>query len=167
MQANQTVLLGAEEIRWKIRRMAWEIAEAGQGCSKMVLVGIAPRGNVLAERLAQEIARTTGLEVEWGVLHIDKDDPIGSPLRLEINLESCRGATVVVVDDVLNTGRTLLHALKPFLDIPLCKLRTAVLVDRDHKTFPVRADVAGMVLSTSLREHVRVELGDRDSVVLL
>jgi len=167
MDANHTLLLGAEEIRWKIRRMAWEIAEAGQGCSEVVLVGIAPRGNVLAERLAHELGRITGQSVQWGVLHIDKDQPIDSTPVLELDLESCRDAMVVVVDDVLNTGRTLLHALRPFLDIPLCKLRTAVLVDRDHKTFPVRADVAGMVLSTSIREHVKVELGDRDEVVLL
>lgn len=146
--------------------MAWEIAESATSADEIVLVGIVPRGDVLAARLAEDLRSTVVKKVRVGRLTIDKEKPVGASITLDFEPSQHRNALFVVVDDVLNTGKTLLHALKPFLEVELHKLITAVLVDRDHKAYPVRADVAGLVLSTTLRDHVKVELGDRDAVWL-
>ncbi len=166
MESAATQLLTSEQIRWKIRRMAWEIAESATAASEILLVGIVPRGDVLASRLASELNSIGSKPVRVGRLTIDKEQPVGSSIALDFMLSDSSKSLIVVVDDVLNTGKTLLHALKPFLEVELHKLLTAVLVDRDHKAYPVRADVAGLVLSTTVREHVKVELGGQDAVWL-
>jgi len=104
--------------------------------------------------------------VERVDLKLDKDRPLEEPVVLSVELDTLKGRTVLLVDDVLMSGRTLMYAAAHLVSVPLKQLTTVVLVDRRHRTFPIRADIVGLTLSTTLREHISVELGRRDAVYL-
>lgn len=162
MSTKKTLVLNKEQIQQKSRRIAFQILEDNFEESHIVLVGIADRGYVFAKRLQnilQEIAPDKEIElikvsIQKGKrsLHAEADVPV----------ESAKNKVVVVVDDVLNSGRTLAYALGTFLNVPLKKMRTAVLVDRSHHLFPIFSDFYGIKLSTILKEHVEVHLEELD-----
>jgi pyrimidine operon attenuation protein/uracil phosphoribosyltransferase len=162
MSTKKTLVLNKEQIQQKSRRIAYQILEDNFEETHIVLVGIADRGYVFAKRLQnvlQEIAKDKEIElikvtIQKGKrsLHAETDVPV----------ETAKNKVVIVVDDVLNSGRTLAYALGTFLDVPLKKMRTAVLVDRSHHLFPIFSDFYGVKLSTILKEHVEVHLEELD-----
>ena len=99
-------------------------------------------------------------------MEVDKRNPI-KPITLSKNIKVCENRSVVVVDDVLNTGSTLIYGVTHFLSIKLKKLQTAVLVNRNHKNFPIKGDFKGISLSTSIKEHIDVKFGDKEGVYLI
>jgi pyrimidine operon attenuation protein/uracil phosphoribosyltransferase len=121
---------------------------------------------VIAERLAARLSTGTDLKVDLVKLQLDKDAPLDRPLELSIPPETLRDRVVVLVDDVLMSGRTLMHAASFLIQVPLKKLTTVVLVDRRHRTYPIRVNIVGLTLSTTLQEHISVELGKKDNVYL-
>lgn len=164
MSAQRTTVLDHDQVKRKLERIAHQLHEEHHREKKLVMVGIAGRGVELAKRLKQLLSAITALEVELVELTIDKDAPLSRPVVLSSPLEELAGHVVVLVDDVLMSGRTLMYAAAYLVQVPLKRFNTVVLVDRRHRTFPIRADIVGLTLSTTLQEHITVELGTRDSV---
>jgi len=151
------LLLNEKQIQQKINRIAYQILEDCSNELEIVVAGIADRGYVLASRLKEKLETLGNIHVTLLKVTLDKE---GSSLKAEtdIPLSACENRTVIVVDDVLDTGKTLTYGLGVFLNIPIKKLRTVVLVDRSHKLFPVGSDFTGLEISTITHEHVSVVL---------
>ncbi len=169
-------LLDADDVRRALTRIAHEIIERDKGGEGLVLVGIANRGDHLARRLAEHIRQIEGVEVPVGVLDITfyRDDigmkaeaPEVHETRIGFNLN---GSTVVLVDDVLFTGRTIRAAMDALMDFGRPRrIQLAVLVDRGHRELPIRADFVGKNVPTRRADDVRVlvsELDGEDAVVV-
>ena len=159
-----TPILNAEQIHQKIRRIAFQIYENNVDEPALVLAGIAGEGYVLAEALAQGLRQITPFTVDLLQLTLDKTQLAQPPVRADRSVEDCADKVVIVIDDVLYTGRTLAFSLQPFLNVAVRKLQVAVLVDRNHPRYPVAADYKGYELSTTLTEHVEVVLSDADRI---
>jgi pyrimidine operon attenuation protein/uracil phosphoribosyltransferase len=161
-------VMGGEDIDRALRRMAHEILERHRGADQIMIVGIHTRGVVLARRLADAIATFEGTEVPVGELDIERyRDDLGTrearePKGTKIPL-SITGRSVIVVDDVLYTGRTVRAALDALSDVGRAtRTELAVLIDRGHRQLPIRADYVGKNLPTSHDEKVRVRLAELD-----
>lgn len=163
------MVLGAADISRALRRIAHEIIEANKGVDGLVLLGIPSRGVPLARRLAAIITEFEGHEIPVGSLDITmyRDDlrrqPTRAPMPTQIPESGVDGRTVVLVDDVLYSGRTIRAALDALADHGRpAAVRLAVLVDRGHRELPIRADHVGKNLPTAQTEKVRVRLADFD-----
>ena len=166
---EKTVLMDGEAVGRAVRRMANEILEDSRGLEKVLLVGIRTRGVPLAERLAGEMERSEGEKPPVGVLDITlyRDDlaalsyqPIVRPTELPVDIT---GKLVVLVDDVLFTGRTIRAALDALIDMGRPKaIKLAVLLDRGHRELPIQADYVGKRVPTSSKERVKVCLKEID-----
>ena len=169
-------LLDPEDVRRALTRIAHEIIERNKGAESLALVGIANRGDDLAHRLAQLIVEIEGTKVPVGALDITfyRDDigmkaeaPEVHETRVDFDIN---GATVVLVDDVLFTGRTIRAAMDALMDFGRpTKIQLAVLVDRGHRELPIRADFVGKNVPTGRGEDVRVrvaELDGEDAVIV-
>ncbi|MXV49344.1 phosphoribosyltransferase [Pedobacter sp. HMF7647] len=168
MSDTQVPILNNKQIQQKIDRMAYQIWEDNLGEKEIVIAGIAECGYVLAKRVKQVLANISGIKVDLMKITLDKSS---THLKADTDfpVPDCSNKVVILVDDVLNSGRTLAYGLGVFLNVPLKKLRTLVLVDRSHRIFPVTTDFTGIELATVLKEHVDVSLGEEsgsDSVYL-
>lgn len=164
MSATQTLVLNAQQMDQKIHRMAWELYEQNHAEKNIIVAGIAKRGFVLAERIAKTLTDISEIEVTVVSVHLDKDNPLGT--LIQVDEVDFTNQTVVLVDDVLKSGKTLMYGAQHFMQKPLKKLTTAVLIDRNYKNYPIKADVVGLSLSTTMQEHVYVELGKKEMVYL-
>ncbi|UOR03202.1 bifunctional pyr operon transcriptional regulator/uracil phosphoribosyltransferase PyrR [Leucobacter allii] len=168
--ATRTVLEGAEISR-ALTRISHEIIEANKGVAGLVLVGIPTRGALLARRIAATIDRIEGSEVPVGILDVTlyRDDlahhPTRAPRPTEMPVAGIDGATVVLVDDVLYSGRTVRAALDALGDHGRPRaVRLAALIDRGHRELPIRADYIGKNLPSSKEERISVRLQEIDGV---
>lgn len=155
MPINSTLILNKDEIAHKIRRMAYQVYETNVEEKEVVIAGIMENGFQLAKKLKTAVERISPIKVTLCEVSIDKKNPIGN-ISTSVATEDYQGKSLVLVDDVLNSGTTLIYGVKHFLEVPLKQFKTAVLVDRNHKKFPVKADFKGISLSTSLNENVKV-----------
>ncbi|GAB3329030.1 phosphoribosyltransferase domain-containing protein [Larkinella ripae] len=160
MTAEMTQILTRVQVEQKIRRIAFEIYENNFEESEVILAGVSGEGYVLAQRLAEVLRQIAPLHSTVMQIELDKTIKQQPPIHLDAENTVFTNKSVIVVDDVLNSGRTLAFALQPFLNVPLTSLKVAVIVDRDHKRYPVAADYIGYKLSTTLTEHVEVVLSD-------
>ncbi len=153
-------ILTEDKIHRILKRMSFQILENNLGASKVVLVGITGQGYQMA-LLLQKILQTThsaAINCDLAELIIDKKNPVAGDISLSIDINLLNHQTVILVDDVINTGRTQAYGIKFLLTAGIKKLETAILVDRSHKVFPVATSYCGLVLSTTLEEHVEVSL---------
>ena len=157
---NNTILT-ASEIDQKLTRIAYQIYEANVNESEIILAGIEANGYILAKKLKTKLTKISPINPVLCKVTIDKKKPL-NPIKTSIKAEDYTNKSIVLIDDVLNSGSTLIYGVKHFLDVPLKQFKTAVLVNRNHKKFPVKADFKGISLSTSLNEHVQVDLKDND-----
>lgn len=166
--AQQDKILVMEDavIRRKITRMAYEIVENHPGARAMILAGIDGQGYVLAGLINKELKKISEIEIELIRVTIDKKLPEKSEVKLSKPLTALKKKPVILVDDVLNTGKILTYAMRPFLDQGVARLGVAVLVNRSHLLFPVRPDYTGLELSTTLTEHIEVVLDKKSAVFL-
>ncbi len=148
-------ILNHTEIEHKIKRIAYQIYETFVDEDSIVLAGIASNGYILAEKIAKVLGEISPLKILLCEVFIDKQNP-NAEITTSLSKEAYKNQGLVLVDDVLNSGTTLVYGVKHFLEVPLSKFKTAVLVDRNHKKYPVKADFKGISLSTSLQEHVQV-----------
>ncbi len=166
MIAEKTLMLDAAQVKQKIRRMAFEIFEHNFKEKNIVVAGIDGQGYVLAKLLAKELEAISPIEVTLVKVSLDKLAPQQGEVSLDCEEREVKRKCIVLVDDVLNTGRTLAYGLKPFLDTEVKKIETAVLVNRSHTLFPIYPQYTGYELSTTIKDHVEVLLGKEASVYL-
>lgn len=152
---NKNIILSNQEIEHKIKRIAYQIYETFVDEEEIVIAGIASNGFVFAKKIAQALEGISTLKVSLCEVRINKQKP-ESAVNTSLTKEEYANKGLVLVDDVLNSGTTLIYAVRHFLDVPLTKFKTAVLIDRNHKKYPVKADFKGISLSTSSLEHVQV-----------
>ncbi|MBS7566003.1 phosphoribosyltransferase [Mucilaginibacter sp. Bleaf8] len=168
MPDKQLLILNHQQIQQKIDRIAYQILEDNFDEQEIVIAGILPQGNLIAQRLKQVLKNIAPFSCTMINIQLDKQSS-NLQFSLDTDIGECNNKVVIIVDDVLNSGKTLAYGLGVFLDVPLKKLRTVVLVDRNHKSFPVNTDFSGIALSTVLKEHVYVSLsesGEEDAVYL-
>lgn len=163
---SQNIILIHQEIENKITRIAYQIYETFAEEDEIILAGIASNGYIFAEKINRILQNISDLKVTLCEVKIDKQNPF-NPITTSIPKENYSGKSLVLVDDVLNAGTTLIYCVKHFLEVPIKKFKTAVLVDRNHKRFPVKADFKGISLSTSLKEHVHVVFENDNSYAYL
>ena len=155
-------ILTNSQIKRKIKRISLQIIESNVEEKEVVLAGIEQNGFHLAKELNKMVTELSNLNIKLCSLKIDKKNPLNN-ISTSLNSSEYKNKSIVVVDDVLNSGSTLMYAVKHFLDTELRQLKTAVLVDRNHKKFPIKADFKGVSLSTSIQNHVKVQF-DKNSI---
>lgn len=146
-------ILSKDAARRKVRRMAFQIAENNAGETALVIAGIAGNGMLLAQKLADELRHIIDIPIELISLELDKKQPMQVAVTPQ---RDWNGVVLILVDDVSNTGKTLLYALKPFLDAQPKTIQTLVLVERSHKLFSIQPDYVGLSVTTTLQEHISV-----------
>jgi len=163
---NKSIILNNEKVQHKIKRIAYEIYETNIDEKEVILAGIQKNGYTLAQMLKDILTEISPIKVTLCAVIIDKKKPRES-VKTSIPAEEYKNKSLVLVDDVLNSGTTLIYAAKLFLEVPLKRFNTAVLVNRNHKKYPIKADFKGISLSTSLQEHVTVEFKGKTAVAYL
>ena len=163
------IILAHKQITHIIKRMAYQVYEDNISEEELIVAGVRGEGYILAQLIADELEKISDLNIELLAIEIDKKNPIEKDIVLnpKRNAEDLHQKSVVVIDDVLNSGSTLLFSLQPFLKQPMRQIKTAVLVNRNHKKYPVKADFKGISLSTSINEHVEVFFDEKDSKAIL
>ncbi len=156
--ADKTLLLDKRQISQCIIRIAYEIYEDCYDEKEIFIVGIQRNGYKLARRIQEALNEICKIKTTLVELNMDKDNPISQPIEISVSADEMQSKAVVLVDDVLNSGKTLTYSLRKLLSTDLKKIRTVLLVDRDHKRYPIIADFVGITLSTTLKEHVTVDL---------
>ena len=160
MSSNTPEILGAEAIAHKVQRLAWDLYDRHSKAEQLYVVGIQGNGYWLAQQLVGKLHAISDIKIELMELALDKSDP--KPADMQIDLPS--SAHVALVDDVLNSGRTLLWAVIKLMEFHPQQLSTTVLVDRSHKRYPVKADIKGLSLSTTLQETVKLNVENETAV---
>ncbi|MDP3353691.1 MAG: phosphoribosyltransferase family protein [Flavobacteriaceae bacterium] len=153
----KNIILDNEQIKQKIKRIAYQIYEINCDESEIVIAGITGNGFQLALRIKESLEIISPLKIILCEVKIDKKNPLNL-ISTSIHLESMQNLSVVLVDDVLSTGKTLIYGVAHFLQVPLKQLKTAVLINRNHKKYPVKADFKGLSLSTTSQEHISIEI---------
>ena len=160
-------ILNVDQIYQKITRLAWQVYENNFNQNEIVFVGIDKKGLFLANKISDCLIKISKIKTIVAELSINKSLDINSSMSLAISDDLFKDKVVILVDDVLNSGKTLMYASKLFLNTNLKKLSILVLIDRNHNLFPIKADFVGLSLSTSLKEYITVDLaGDNKSVYL-
>ena len=155
---TQTLILNNKQIQQKINRMAYEIYENNYDEKEIIIAGIADNGYFLAKRIAEVLKKIAPMEIRLISIKLDKKNPVAGEVKIDLTDKELKNKVIVLVDDVLNSGKTLIFGAKPFLSTSVKRLITVVLVDRGHNRYPIKADFVGLSLSTTLREHITVEI---------
>jgi len=154
----QQVILSHLQIEQKINRLAHQILENTFEEKEVFIAGIEGNGSILAELITEIIISNSTQEISLFTIKMDKDSPLSSAIELSIEKERINNSCVVLIDDVLNSGKTMQYALGKLLEQPLRTIKTVALVDRKHRRYPIKADFVGLSLSTTLKEHVKISL---------
>ncbi len=163
---DKKIILSHQEIEHRIKRIAYQIYETFIEESDVVIAGISQNGFVFANKIADELEKISEINVSRCEVFIDKEN-IMNPITTSLSATEYSNKGLVLVDDVLNSGKALIYGVKHFLDVPTTKFKTAVLVDRNHKRYPVKTDFKGISLSTSLLEKVTVIFEENNSYAYL
>ena len=153
-------ILSHRQIQQKVKRLAIEILERNTEETELIVAGINRNGMRFASLLVTELREISDAPIQLTNIKLNPANPVATPISIDLPTEEMKDKPVLVVDDVANTGRTLFYACKPLLDILPKKLETAVLVDRTHKSFPIKVDYYGVSLATTMRENIEVVLDD-------
>jgi pyrimidine operon attenuation protein/uracil phosphoribosyltransferase len=161
--SNKVKILDKIQIQQKLNRLAYEVYENNFDEKSLLIVGIEGNGYKVAANLAEKLKEISKIKIQLGKIKIDKTKPWDGIPQIDFTEKDFVNKTVILVDDVLNSGKTLIYAVKLFLDKPVKKLSTAILVDRSHHRFPVKADYVGLTLSTTLQEHIEADFSKKGS----
>lgn len=162
----QNIILTKQQINQITKRIAYQIYETFVDETEIVIAGIANSGYVFAQKIADEVTKIAEIKVILGRVEVNKQNPL-EEVKTNMVKTDYENKSVVLVDDVMNSGSTLIYGVKYFLDVPLKKFKTAVLIDRNHKKYPVKADFKGISLSTSSLEHIQVVFNETDEFAYL
>lgn len=163
---TENIILTEQQIQQITKRIAYQIYETFIDENEVVIAGIANSGYVFAQKITDEVEKISDLKVTLGRMEINKQDPL-QEIRTNLQKQDYENKAVILVDDVMNSGATLIYGVKYFLDVPVKKFKTAVLIDRNHKKFPVKADFKGISLSTSSLEHIQVVFNEDEEYAFL
>jgi pyrimidine operon attenuation protein / uracil phosphoribosyltransferase len=152
-------ILSSSAVAMKLRRIAYEILENNRGENHIILAGIHDSGSVVASQLQSILTEISPISTQLVTIRFDKKHPSGIDIS---NQTDFTDKVIIIIDDVTNSGKTLLYALKPFLEYYPRKIQTLVLVERSHKTYPIHPDYVGLSLSTTLQEHIFVEVKNNE-----
>ncbi len=153
-------ILDYQSIKKKIRRISLQILESNIDQDEIIIAGIDLNGFIIAEKISQEISKISEINIKLCEVKIDKKNPLND-ISTSLNFEDYQNKSLVVIDDVLNSGATLMYSVKYFLNTKIKSLKTAVLVDRNHKKYPIKADFKGLSLSTSIQSKVEVVIDEK------
>ena len=166
MTTINNVILDDQQISHKTKRIAYQIYESNSNEEEIILAGIQGNGMIFANQIADILKEVSTLKITLCEVFIDKKNPLNS-VSTSLETQEYQDKSLILVDDVLNSGTTLIYGIKHFLEVSLKQFKTAVLVNRNHKKYPVKADYKGISLSTSIQEHVVVDFKDGNSTVTL
>lgn len=155
MVKERKYILNSHMVDKKLNRLALEIVEHNMDEKELIFVGIETTGVIVAKRLQKLVLDYSALKIELLTMTMNKQRPDDISLSKEINFDE---KVIVIIDDVTNSGKTLLYAMKPFLEFHPRKIQTLVLVERSYTQFPIRANYKGFSLATTLQEHITVEV---------
>ena len=163
---QKTIILNNEQIQHKTKRIAYQIYESNINESEVILAGIKENGFIFAKKIKEALTEISSINVTLCEVIIDKKKP-RDPISTSLDASEYKNKSLVLVDDVLNSGTTLIYAAKLFLEVPLKRFKTVVLVNRNHKKYPIKADFKGISLSTSMQEHIYVEFDGKSAQAFL
>ena len=164
---SKTLILNNEQIYQKINRISYQIFEDNHTEKEIIIVGIATKGYLFAEKLVNQLNKISKIKITLAKLTIDKDNPLENEGKLDVSPDLLNNKVIILADDVLNSGKALIYGVKYLLDFPIKKMSTVVLVDRNHKKYPIGTHYVGLSLSTTLQNHISVEFkGDKISAFL-
>jgi pyrimidine operon attenuation protein/uracil phosphoribosyltransferase len=158
MPAESDLILNKTQILQKITRIAFEIYENNIHEKELIIAGIEEGGYKLAEMLIRELKKITPFKLSLVKVTLDKKGPLDSPVNMNCDPREAKDKVIILVDDVLHTGKTFIHGMKPFLAVNVKKIQTVVLVNRSYTHFPVTSNYTGYQLSTTLNDHIQVQL---------
>ena len=160
------IILNSEDIINKIKRISFEIIEKNINENEIYLVGLMPNGKYLSENISKYISENSNINVNLIFIKMDNKNVTLKEITSEIDLKDLNKKIIVFVDDVMNSGTTLIYALKKFLSYNPKEIQIGVLIERNYKNFPIVSNYKGLELSTSKEEHVEVILGDTPKVII-
>ena len=160
-------ILDSEAVSQKLKRLAWEVYENNSKEKEIFIVGVSNRGLKIAKELSKHIEEISTISTTVANLELDKDNPYNKDVEMNVTADNYINKVVILCDDVLNSGKTLMYTSKHFLRQPLTKLSIVVLVERNYNCYPIKADYVGLSLATTLQEYVNVILGGSDQGVYL
>lgn len=166
MTTEKNIILNTVQINQKIKRIAYQIYESNTDEKEVIIAGIVGNGYIFAEKLVETLKEISALKVSICKVNINKKKPL-EPVTTSLAVNDYKNKSLVLVDDVLNSGTTLIYGVKHFLDVPLKRFKTAVLVNRNHKKYPVKADFKGVSLSTSIKEHIQIDFTEKEAKAYL
>mgnify|MGYP003633095418 FL=1 len=155
MTQIDNIILDKKQIDHKIRRIAYQIYENNVSEKEVIIAGIFENGYLFAQKIKTVLEKISPIKVTMCKVIIDKKIPTNL-IKTSLKPEEYKNKSLVLVDDVLHSGTTLIYGIKHFLEVPLKQFNTVVLVDRNHKKYPVKADFKGISLSTSINENISV-----------
>jgi pyrimidine operon attenuation protein/uracil phosphoribosyltransferase len=164
---DKTLLLNDKQIKHRIERIAYQIFEDNHTEKEIIIAGIAKTGYVFAQKIEKALNKISSAKTILIKITVDKDKPLHTTIEDGFSEKTLKNKVVILADDVLNSGKTMIYAMRTFLNADVKKIRTVLLVDRDHKRYPIAADYVGLTLSTTLREHVSVEFSSKGNAVYL
>ncbi len=166
MTKENNIILDTVQIDQKIKRIAYQIYESNSDEKEVVIAGITGNGYIFAEKLVKVLSEISELKLTICLVNINKKNSLYI-VSTTLAEDVYKNNSLVLVDDVLSSGNTLIYGVKHFLEVPLKRFKTAVLVNRNHKKYPVKADFKGVSLSTSIKEHVQIDFLEDESVAYL
>ncbi len=152
---DKNYIMSPEVAAKKLKRMTFEILENNDGETGFILAGIRESGTAIAQRIQELLKEIAGIDAELITVILDKKNPKEVTINRSLDFQN---QVIILIDDVSNSGKTLLYAIKPFLDLSPKKIQTLVLVERRHNAFPVKPDYVGLSVATTLQEHIYVEV---------
>ena len=159
-------ILGQDRINKIIKRIAFQIHEKNLNESEIILIGILKNGFILSNLIEKELQKISKSKIQLLSIKVNKKSPLDS-IKLSSDLNEIKNKSLVLIDDVLNSGKTLIHCVKYLLDVPLANFNTVVLIDRNHKKYPIKIDFKGLSLSTSIKENVSVVFDKNNSYAFI
>ncbi|MBK77745.1 MAG: phosphoribosyltransferase [Flavobacteriaceae bacterium] len=167
MNSKKTKIKDIANIEMYLKRIAYQIYEDNhEEDNSLIIVGVEKNGKILADKIFEILKNISSFDLTLMSIQINKKNPTNN-ISSSIDENKCLNKNIIIVDDVLNTGKTLIYAVDFFLKIPVKKIQTAVIINRNHKKFPIKADFKGISLSTSIKEHIDVVLdGSKKGIYL-
>ena len=158
---RENKILNKAEIQDKIKRISYEIYEENFESKSLIICGIEKNGSEIARKVIKELKSICNIKIEFISISLNKKNPLNS-IKIESSKNKIKDKPIILIDDVSNTGKTLIHVIKELIEFEPKKINTAVLVNRDHSLFPIKINFIGLSLSTSINNHIEVVLNKND-----